>query len=269
MAFVQAGNLRIHYQEEGTGPLTLVLVHGYTACGRWWRYTVAGLKDRYRLVVPDLRGAGETEHAPDGYTIGQYAQDLLAFTEALGLRDFVYVGHSMGGLIGLQFALVHGHVLKGLVLVNPASADGLETDRALDPEQTAAFLNFFKTNRELADGFLRASFFRPVDPAYYAQLLDRAMSISDGHLRDSLASMAEARLGDRLGEVRVPSLVVLGDRDALVPPSATLRTYQRLPNCGLQAFHRVGHSPQIEVPEAFNAVLDEFVQHTIPEAAPA
>ena len=269
MPSVQAGELRMYYVEEGAGPLTLLLVHGYTACSAWWEPTMAGLRDRYRLLAVDLRGAGQTEQPPGGYTLRQYAEDLFAFTRALGLRDFVYVGHSMGGLIGLQFALEHGSTLRGLVLVDPASADGMEAGQTPDPEQTAAFLSQFKTNRTVADGFLRASFFRPVEPVYYARLLDNALHVSDGHLRDSLAAMTSARLGERLGEIRVPTLLVMGDRDALVRPAAMLRTYQRIPGCGLHAFHRTGHSPQIEVPEAFNAVLHEFVQETIPEAAGA
>lgn len=97
MPFIQTSNLNIHYELAGKGDTVLVLVHGNFASWRWWRPVLDRLPAGYRAYAPDLRGCGDTDRPPDGYTIEQLAADLHAFARALGLPAFHLVGHSLGG----------------------------------------------------------------------------------------------------------------------------------------------------------------------------
>src|SRR5215470_12996530 len=125
--FVQAGAVKLQFFEHGAGPELLVLVHGYQSSGRIWRLVQEALdQTRFRSMALSNRGAGDSERtaAEADYTVESFAQDLFAATQALGLRDFTLVGHSMGGATVTQFALDHAELLKALVLLNPAPLAG-------------------------------------------------------------------------------------------------------------------------------------------------
>ena len=261
---VQAGDVRLHYEERGRGPNLLLLVHGYTACWRWWEPTLERLDPaRYHAYALDLRGAGESDKPPSGYNIEQYAEDVFQFCRALGLRNLVYVGHSMGGLIGIQVALSHRELLRGLVLVDPAPADRQE----LSPEQQRALdvvTSQITTNRDVALAWYQLCFQRPPAQHLIETVLEAGMSVSAAHARDSMRSILSTTLGERLGGISTPALLIGGDRDAIVPLETMLATRRRIPGCGLHVFHRVGHSPQLEVPEDFMGVLTDFLENTLP-----
>lgn len=267
MPSIQAGDVRLHYEERGDGPNLILLVHGYTACWRWLEPVLEGLDPaRYHTYALDLRGAGESDKPPTGYTIEQYTEDVFQFCRALGLRELVYVGHSMGGLIGMHMALAHRELLRGLVLVDPAPADRME----LSPEQQQAIegvTNQITTNRDVALGWYQLCFERRPDQQVIETLLEAGMSASAAHARDSMASIMEAGPGERLSQISTPSLLIGGDKDAIVPLESMLATQRRIPGCGLHVFHRVGHSPPLEVPEAFVGVLTDFVEQTLATSA--
>jgi non-heme chloroperoxidase len=267
MPSVQAGDVRLHYEERGRGPNLLLLVHGYTACWRWWEPVMARLDQaRYHVYAPDLRGAGESDKPPSGYNIEQYTDDIFQFCQALRLRNLVYVGHSMGGIIGIQMALSHRELLRGLVLVDPSPADPME----LSPQQRQALdvvTRQLTTNRDVALAWYQLCFQRPPAQRLLKTILEAGMSASAAHARDSMRSILSTTLGERLGWISTPSLLIGGDRDAIVPLETMLATQRRISGCGLHVFHRVGHSPQLEVPEAFVGVLTDFVENTLPASA--
>ena len=104
--FVQVGEVSLQYFEEGDGLETIVLVHGYASSALLWRYTIEQLArertnggPRFRIIALNNRGAGDSgrAHSEDGYTVQSFAVDLHSAVSALGLNDFLLVGHSMGG----------------------------------------------------------------------------------------------------------------------------------------------------------------------------
>ena len=104
-ATLRVGNLDLHYLAWGPerGP-TVVLVHGGLAHAHWWHYVAPALAERYRVIAPDLRGHGDSDHArPPAYAIDDYVADLEALTTALAPPRFALVGHSLGGVIALRY----------------------------------------------------------------------------------------------------------------------------------------------------------------------
>ena len=267
MPSIQAGDVRLHYEERGRGPNLLLFVHGYTACWRWWEVTLERLDPaRYHCYALDLRGAGDSDKPASGYTIEQYAEDVFQFCRALRLRKLVLVGHSMGGLISMQLALSHPELLRGLVLVDPAPADPME----LSPEQqqqVETVTTQLTTNRDVALAWYQLVFHRPLAQHHFETLLEAGMSVSAAHARDSMRSILANTVGERLGGIKTPALLIGGDKDAIVPLETMLATQRRIPGCGLHVFHRVGHSPQLEVPERFTGVLTDFVEETLAKGA--
>ena len=272
--FVQAGDVSLQYYEEGNGPETLVLVHGYASSAVLWRYSIEQLAkeringgSRFRIIAFNNRGAGDSGRADseDGYTVQSFAVDLHNAVSALGLEDFVLVGHSMGGATVTQFSLAHQDMLLGLVLLNSAPLNG----------------------RVLADGWeetLRASFaaggLTQGDMGFQAPHVteDFAEEVRSIILRNPIEraiggrrSMGALRLRDRLGEIRVPTMVVGGDLDDTVGVDNIVAEYLALPegNRSLHIFHGIGHSPNVEVPARLAGLLTRFASEVSPLPAAA
>ena len=260
--FVQAGPVRLQYFEQGHGQDTLVLVHGYASSAAIWRYTLENLsEDRFRVIVLNNRGAGDSDRSSsDGpfneedYSVETFADDLFNATEALGLEGYTLVGHSMGGATVTRLALEHQDWIKGLVLMNPAPLmgrvlpDGWEKElRELlqAPEPPAGDM-----------GFNAAHVTEDFKQAVMADISRNPVERFIGGRR----SMAELQLRDRLGEIKVPTLVIGGDRDTTVGINNILAEFQALPksNRHLHIYHDIGHSPNVEVGDSVVALLGDF-----------
>ena len=114
------------WYEDSGGPGEVILFHhGYTGSHDSWPPIVEELRGEFRCVMMDARGAGDSSHPDDGYTIEQYAADVIGLADALGIDRFTYVGHSMGGGIGMWLGLEHADRLDRLVLVTPVGSGGI------------------------------------------------------------------------------------------------------------------------------------------------
>ena len=261
--FVQAGPVRLQYFEEGDGPETLVLVHGYASSAILWRYTIEHLgrerldgSPRFRVIAFNNRGAGESgrSESEDGYTVQSFAEDLHNAVTALGLNDFILVGHSMGGATVTQFSLAHQEMLRALVLLNSAPLNG----RVLPGDWEEALRESF------AEGGLTQGdmgFQAPhVTPDFVEEVRDIILRNPIERAIGGRRSMAALRLRERLGEISVPTIVVGGDRDTTVGVDNIVAEYLALPpeNRHLHVFHGIGHSPNVEVPGRLAGLLTRF-----------
>lgn len=251
--------VELFHDEVGSGPPVL-MHHGYTGSHDTWLNEIAPrLADRYRCIVMDARGAGDSAHPEDGHTIAQYALDVVGMADALGLDRFTYVGHSMGAAIGMQLGLEHADRLEKLVLVAGISSGGYSMDEAAHADQRAERLR--------PDAFERAfplrmlSRVRDHSEEHVTASLRRALSSSDAHYHQSAHAMADFNVTDRLHELTTPTLMVAGSADGLA--EANLRDYLLLPNATLHVFSRVGHGVASDVPDEFSAMLADFLERGV------
>jgi len=252
----------LFYNQDGQGD-PIIFHHGYTGShDAWWDLITPRLRDRYRCVVMDCRGAGDSGHPEGGYSIAQYARDVVGMADFLGLDTFTYCGHSMGGVVGMELGINHATRLNKLVLVAPAPADGVQQPPEL-------FERSRRQRRERArDTMIRERTImaaREPDAARIALNVDRALSVSDGHFEQSWQALVDSRLGDRLPEIKTPTLMIAGASDGLLP--SNLRDFQRLPNATLHVFSRVGHGVPSDVPAEFAEAVGDFMQHGVVTAA--
>ena len=270
--FVQAGPVQLQYYEEGDGPETLVLVHGYASSAVLWKYTIEQLarerqngSARYRIIAFNNKGAGDSgrAHSEDGYTVQAFAADLHKAVSALGLDDFILVGHSMGGATVTQFAVEHQDMLRALVLLNSAPLNG----RKLADDWEDALRKSF------AEGGLTQGDMGFQAPHVSEEFADEVRSII---LRNPIEraiggrrSMSALRLRDRLGEIKVPTMVVGGDLDNTVGVDNIVAEYLALPeeNRHLHVFHGIGHSPNVEVPSRLAGLLTRFADEVSRQTA--
>ena len=124
MAFATINGARLWYDDAGGGGQPLLLHHGYTASRVNWEPVAARLRHRFRVILMECRGTGESEHTADGYTFPQYAADVVGLLDHLDLERVTFAGHSMGGGIGLWLGLEHADRLDRLILMASVPADG-------------------------------------------------------------------------------------------------------------------------------------------------
>lgn len=263
MATATINSARLFYDERGSGE-PLLFQHGYTGFHEEWEGVVSRLAGRYRCIVMDARGAGDSEHTADGYSVEQYALDVVGLADHLGLDRFTYIGHSMGGLIGMQLAVTHPERLERLVLVAPAPSGGLHSPQA-DQYHT---LKADRRKRGAVDEALEeqlATAAREQPADVLRTRIERNFAVSDGHHEGSWTSMQGIDLSARLGEIAIPTLMMAGAADSLL--AANLEDFGRLRNATLHVFSRVGHGLPYEIPEEFTAVLADFLEHGVVTAA--
>lgn len=259
--FVQARDVKLQYFEHGEGPELLLLVHGYRSSGRIWQLTQEALAPaRFRSIAISNRGAGDSDRTASeaDYTVESFSRDLYAAVQALGLRDFTLVGHSMGGATVTQFALDHPELLKALVLLDPAPLGGRTLPENWEQEIREQF-----ASGQLPENLAMNA---PNVPETFRQAL-RADIIRNPIERalGGRRSMASLRLRQRLHELPMPVFVVGGDQDTTVGVHHMLAEFLALPESRrfLHIFHGVGHSPNVEVADQFARLLDRFVSQTL------
>ena len=281
MPYVQIPNLKIDYQIAGSGDTHLVLLHGNFASWRWWQPVLTGLPAHYRAYVPDMRGCGDSERPGFGHDIEMLVNDLHAFAASLKLGPMHLVGHSLGGAVALQFALDHPELVRSLVLVAPPPAEGqsvvhrgnslarwgwrlFDIDRemsAISLGATFRLLRHLGANRALLRRALtRLAPTLPHDQAFVTLVSDAARMAPEavvGHIQTLDSWNVEAELG----RLRLPVLVLAGGRDVLVFPDALERLSAALRRGRMVAWPDVGHAIQLEQPDRFVALLDQFIGH--------
>ena len=254
--------MRLHHSDDGPGPV-VVLLHGFPLDHTMWNAQRGRIGSVYRLIGPDLRGHGQTP-APEGvYEVDAMADDVLETLDGLGLTGPIVLGGlSMGGYVALSIAARCPERLRGLLLINTRSAaDTPETARIREGlaqivESTGQIDQVVGTMlpKLLAPGTAEAR------PDLYAELGRVMKATSPRAIVGCLRGLANRpdRTPD-LARMDVPTLVLAGDRDQLIPLDESKRMADALPHGHLVVVPDAGHLAPLEQPEATNAALLEFL----------
>ena len=246
---------KLYYEEDGSGP-PILFHHGYAGSHDSWERVIPRLRDRYRCIAMDCRGAGDSEHVDDGYTIPQFASDVLALADRIGLDRFVYVGLSMGGAIGMQLGLDAQDRLERLVLVAPAPADGIQNEALGELIELVDGGDLEKLAQAIG-----ASFAREADADFLQRRARRFAGTARAHLTGASDALVKFRVGERLGSIETPTLMAAGAADGLLADN--LLDFQRLGNATLHVFSRAGHQVPLDVPEALASAIDDFIRYGV------
>jgi len=268
---VELAGATVNYAEIGAGE-PILFVHGLGGCWRNWLENMPHFGERYRAIALDLPGFGESPMPEWEISMPAYGRMLNEFCERLGLeRVAALVGNSMGGFVATEAAIERPDRFERLVLVSAAGvslaeAKGRRFEAAARTIKAAAphLLNGDRAiwlNRPLGR---RAAFGwvirqpEKLRPALLKEQVRPGLN-SDGFV-PSLASMVGYDTRERLTEIEIPTLIVWGLSDRIVPVEAALRYHRLIRRSRLEIFERTGHVPQLERPARFNALLDEFLE---------
>lgn len=250
------------HDDVGSGT-PLVLLHGFPLTRHLWDAQRAALSSRCRVITPDLRGFGESAAlADDGrLTMARHADDVAALLDALAIDRAIVGGLSMGGYVTLAFWRRHRDRVRALVLADTrASADNDATR-----ERRVATIALARAEGALAvadaqiAGSLGATT-RRTHPALVHRMRDMMATVSVATLIAAQEGMlARDDATPWLGTIDVPTLLVVGDEDAITPAKEMRAMHERIAGSVLEVVEQAGHLSPVEQSARFNEALARFV----------
>lgn len=272
---IELPGAEVNYVDIGEGE-PIVFVHGLAGCWRNWLENIPYFAQRHRVLALDLPGFGDSPSPSWDISMPAYGQMIHDFLEKLGIdRVAAVVGNSMGGFVSTEAVIQQPERFDRLVLI---SAAGVSFWEAKDRRVQAAARMIEAAAPHLLDGERRLLLNRPVgrkiafgrifrNPNKLRPELLKEQArpgLSAPGFGDALVSIFGYDTRHRLPEIEIPTLVVWGLNDKLVPVEAALGYHRLIPRSRLEIFERTGHLPQLERPGRFNPLLEEFIESSRP-----
>jgi pimeloyl-ACP methyl ester carboxylesterase len=256
--------VRLRYTEVGAGPL-LILVHGYLVSGRAWSRVLPALSEKFRCVIPDLPGFGESEKPADfNYSREGFAESILDLMAGLDAPRANLCGHSMGGAVAMTLAAEHPERVEKLAVSNSVSYPFKPpfSARLVGVPGLGPFI--FKTlyNKMVFRDYFRNSVYAPgfkIDEAdldYFYRCFDRPEAREAAYRAFSAATDLTS-LVPKVTRVRAPTLIVWGELDPMFPVSLAQRLSRDILGSQLHTLPGCGHAPPEEQPERTASLLLE------------
>ncbi len=267
--FVALDGMQVHLRDQGPrdDPTPIVLLHGTSASLHTWEGWVAALQNKRRVISLDLPGFGLTGPFPDGdYRMAHYSAFLANVLDLLQVPRAVVAGNSFGGQLAWQFALDHPQRVERLVLVDaagyPRNATSIPIGFRLAQIPALAPLMDNLLPRAMIEASLRNVY---GDPSQVSdELIDRyyELTLRAGNRQALRQRFTQADGGSgytRIAELNVPTLIIWGGRDQLIPPVNAERFQRDIEGSRVVLFDDLGHVPQEEDPARTVAVLQTFL----------
>ena len=267
---------RVSYRAGGSGPV-LLLIHGITSSSASWEPVLEQLATRFEVIAPDLLGHGESDKPRGDYSLGASASLMRDLMLALGHERATIVGHSLGGGIAMQMAYQFPERVERLVLVSSGGL-GRQVTAALRAVAlpAAEYVLPLLASRPLVNAGsklvgwidqigLRRGADMAAMAAGVASLRDIEARRAFVHTARSVIDIAGQRVSaiDKLYLAEaVPTLILWGDRDSIIPARHGIRAHDQMPGSRLKVFAGAGHFPHHDDPAGFAAALTDFIETT-------
>ena len=264
MPEVTNDHVTISYEDEGTGPVVL-LIHGHTSDRRTWDPVVPSLLDAgLRIVRPDLRGHGRSTRPDFGYHVSHHATDMAAVLDGAGVDSATVVGHSIGGGVALEMAVTLADRVENLVLISPVMPDR--------PFEPAFMENLRDVARVARSEGIQAAMIGPwaLSPIFEhsfskPRVRDAVMAIlRDFPGAEYLATQRdrverEWTVPDRLSEIGVSTAVIAGDSETPGFVAYAEEAGRGIPGARFELYENCGHLAPLEEPDRVASAIIETV----------
>lgn len=238
------------YEERGSGEPAFVLIHGWQADRSVWRDLAVALGANAHVLVPDMRGSGESQAASGPYELERFAKDLRELIDARGLNRVVLVGHSMGATVALRLAVDHPELVRALALIAPVPASG----GGFSPKGEA-YLRATAGDATAQRSWLARTFAQPPDDATLDRLCAAAATTQRDAALESFESWAHAAFAEETRAIEAPALVLAPEHDA---KDTRERVADLLPNASYVSLPECGHYAILEQPQVIAQLIREL-----------
>ncbi|CAN5208273.1 alpha/beta hydrolase [soil metagenome] len=261
MPTVRTHGIDMHYVATGLGEPVL-LIAGFGCDQAIWSLVVPTLATRFQVYVIDNRGIGSSTGIGSVESMPQMAEDTAGALDALGLKSVHLVGHSMGSMIAQELTLKHPKRVKSLTLISSCSRQDSRGKALIKMwGELPARLDVESATRLILPWIYTEAFY--ATPGLVDNLVALIVANPAAHAPATLRGQAQAILefntSERLGEIRCPTLVVVGGEDILLPPAASQYLAQHIPFAELVVLPGAAHGLLVEAPEVVAQTLLAFL----------
>jgi len=266
MPKVRVNGAELYYEDTGgEDKANIVFSHGLLFSCRMFDEQVKVFQDRYRCIAYDHRGQGQSEITASGYDMETLYQDVVALIETLKIAPCHFVGLSMGGFMGMRLAARRPELLKSLILLetsaDPEPSENIPRYRTLN--LVARWLGLSLIANQVmpivfAPKFLNDPLRAPLREQWKRRLIANHRI---GITRAVKGVIERKGIYDEIGNITVPTLIMVGDHDVATVPAKSERIHERIANSKLVLIPNAGHSSTIEEPEFINQQIDAFLKN--------
>ena len=230
---------KTNYQTFGEGKPFLIL-HGWgSASERWQKVAELLAEKEFKVIVPDLPGFGKSEQLTSAWTANDYTNWVESFIKEMHLGEFYLMGHSFGGALSCKYAIKHPQDVKKLFLVSAASV------RKKTAQKTG-----FKIIAKLAKPLSKLPFYGLFRKAFYKFIVRKSDYVHiDGALKETFVNVISDDLSQFTGFIRVPTIIIWGDKDTYTPISDAYFLNEKIKNSKLIVLKGFGHIVNRDCPE--------------------
>jgi pimeloyl-ACP methyl ester carboxylesterase len=248
---------------DSSDQTAVLLIHGFPLHSGMWTAQIDDLAQFVRVIAPDLRGHGASDAAPPPYSVSGLARDCVGLMEHLAVRPpFIVCGLSMGGYVALELYRQFPELVAGLILVSTRA--GADSDEAKANRDKTAVNVQDNGVQILADAML-PKLLAPANVEADPELADYVREIiGDTSVEGAVGALQAMR--DRpdsvpmLGDITVPTLIIHGADDQLIPPSEAELMHKAIPGSKLVLIEGAAHLPNLERPVEFNDAVIDFLE---------
>ena len=265
--WVEHGAIRLRVECWGKGP-AILLAHGMWCDAGMFTRMAAHLARDHRVLIPDLRGHGKSTVPDQPWRIADISDDLATIMDQLDCEQVILTGFSMGGMAAVDFTLRYPARVSQLALICTSAAREAPI-RRLEITALATLIERVGPPHFLPRAAARAAFSAPYqrsNPGDFRRWAETVAAMEPAALVQALRAVAgRDDLLDRLGEIRVPTLIVTGSADHVVAPRRSLEMRRRLPRSRLVRLQGAGHATPVERAEEVAGLLRELAGGILPE----
>jgi 3-oxoadipate enol-lactonase len=255
---VSINGIDLAYEQAGAGP-DVVLIPGLGGSTHLWHAQLQGLSPVARVTAIDPRGHGASAKAPGPYAMRLWADDTAGLMSRLEIERAVVVGSSMSAMIAVELAAAHPERVAGLVLVGGFPKLGPPGKERMEGRAKIAESEGMGPLAEMVAATALAAVTHQTQPALVGLFRAALLGNDPRCYAASCRAIVAADVTPLFGQVRCPTLVLLGDGEQVAPLPAARALHRGIAGSRLRVIPNAGHLPFLEQPAAFNAALMEFL----------
>jgi len=257
---ITANGLNINYTFDGPDNAPVVTMSNSLASNlSMWDPQIPALASRYRVLRYDTRGHGQTDAPLGPYSLEELTEDVRALLQALGISQTHFIGLSMGGMIGQMLALKYPHMLRSLVLCDTMSRVPPDAKPMWDERIHTAETRGMEPHVETTVGRWFTAPFRQQRPDVIDKVRAMIRATPPRGYAGCCHAIAGLNLTDRLQEITLPTLIIVGEEDPGTPVAASQVIHERIKGSELVILKSAAHLSNMEQPEAFNQAVTGFL----------
>lgn len=247
----------VSFTEQGTGS-PLLLIHGALMTGEMFDHVIGYFSRRHRVIIPDLRGHGRSRSLPQPYTTAQHAADLAELLDKLGIEECSLLGYSHGGAVAQQFALGYPERCTRLILASTYAFNPLSFREKIEGAMSTMLLRILGVRR-FAKSVLSLGL-KDIPKNVAERFIDVVGSQDNEIMQIDWREVLKFDSRKRLGEIKCPTLIIAGSKDAGVPIHHAKMLHQGIKDSRLIIIEGAGHTLLWSQPEKFAKVVGEFLE---------